>query len=179
VVDCSYRFDQDAGEMKYIPRTPEELKQFESIVKSAIGFDEDRNDVIEIVNLQFNSDLESLKPETMVDWLKEQFSGLVQTFIIATVVILVIVLIIRPIAIRAFEFQTEEPEEEVSISDIMKDPVSASIDEGEIEKNMIDIQKATDTRNRNNQNIKNLNDIISKHPKETLAILRKWFDEEV
>jgi len=43
----------DGEEAKYTPRTEEELKQFESIVKSAIGFREERGDHVEVINMPF------------------------------------------------------------------------------------------------------------------------------
>ena len=53
LVDGTY---QDAGEGNppvYQPRTEEDLTNLESLVKSTIGFDEDRGDSVQIINMQF------------------------------------------------------------------------------------------------------------------------------
>ncbi len=46
----------EGGEMEsvYQPRSPEELNRLEAIVKNAIGFDGERNDQVEIVNIAFD-----------------------------------------------------------------------------------------------------------------------------
>ncbi len=49
----------EAGETAYQPRSQEELDRLSSIVKNAVGFDSQRNDQIELVNLSFDQrDLE-------------------------------------------------------------------------------------------------------------------------
>jgi flagellar M-ring protein FliF len=52
LVDGTYATAAD-GSVTYTPRTPEELDQIGKLVKSAIGFDEQRGDKVEIVNMQF------------------------------------------------------------------------------------------------------------------------------
>ena len=52
VVDGTYVAD-DAGNSTYTPRTPAEIEQITSLVKSAIGFDEERGDQVQVANLQF------------------------------------------------------------------------------------------------------------------------------
>lgn len=52
LVDGTYTAAAD-GTTTYAPRTPEELDQIAKLVKSAIGFDEQRGDTVEIVNMQF------------------------------------------------------------------------------------------------------------------------------
>jgi flagellar M-ring protein FliF len=43
---------------KYIPRTEEEMKRIEEIVKKAMGYSSDRQDQVEVVNIQFGFGLE-------------------------------------------------------------------------------------------------------------------------
>jgi flagellar M-ring protein FliF len=52
VVDGTYVADA-AGNSTYTPRTPAEIEQITSLVKSAIGFDEARGDQVQVANLQF------------------------------------------------------------------------------------------------------------------------------
>ncbi len=52
LVDGTYATAAD-GSVAYAPRTPEELDQIGKLVKSAIGFDEQRGDKVEIVNMRF------------------------------------------------------------------------------------------------------------------------------
>ncbi|HMK49481.1 MAG TPA: flagellar basal-body MS-ring/collar protein FliF, partial [Thermodesulfovibrionales bacterium] len=53
LVDGTYAGQQGGGEKKYAPRTEEDMKQFEEMVKNAIGFSKERGDEVKIVNMQF------------------------------------------------------------------------------------------------------------------------------
>ncbi len=52
LIDGTYETGED-GASSYIPRTQEELDQLAALVRSAVGFDAARGDVVEIVNLPF------------------------------------------------------------------------------------------------------------------------------
>ncbi len=56
VVDGLYKEEVDdkgAKERKYTPRSQEEMKHLENIVKKAIGYDQERGDQVEVINLPF------------------------------------------------------------------------------------------------------------------------------
>lgn len=52
LIDGTYEVGED-GSSSYVPRTQEELDQLAALVRSAVGFDAARGDVVEIVNLPF------------------------------------------------------------------------------------------------------------------------------
>src|SRR5262249_54397412 len=52
LVDGTYQPDA-SGKQVYAPRSQQELDQIATLVKSAIGFDEKRGDVVQVVNMQF------------------------------------------------------------------------------------------------------------------------------
>lgn len=52
LVDGTYEADED-GALSYVPRTQEELDQLAALVRSAVGFNVARGDVVEIINLPF------------------------------------------------------------------------------------------------------------------------------
>src|SRR3546814_276346 len=52
LVDGTYTANAD-GEPVYVPRTPEQIAKIETLVKSAIGFQADRGDTVEVVNMEF------------------------------------------------------------------------------------------------------------------------------
>ena len=74
VVDGNYAKIKGKGgreSWKYIPRTPEEMKTLENIVKRAVNFDPVRGDAVEVANIAFETDklmgnVEEIKKE---DWL--------------------------------------------------------------------------------------------------------------
>ncbi|MCP3677282.1 MAG: flagellar M-ring protein FliF [Deltaproteobacteria bacterium] len=59
LVDGKYEAGKGRGgkeELKYLPRSEEEIKKFESIVKSTIGFLEERGDHVEVLNIPFEQE---------------------------------------------------------------------------------------------------------------------------
>ena len=101
LVDGQYKQNLDTKEMDYTPRSKEDLDKIYNLVKMAVGFDEDRSDKLEVINMKFSSELESDNNDT--GWLKENLSSLFQTLVFAIVVMLVLITVIRPIALKAFE----------------------------------------------------------------------------
>ncbi len=58
LVDGTYKRVDKAGgqvEWQYVARTPEEMQKFESIVKRAVNFDQERGDQVDIVNIPFET----------------------------------------------------------------------------------------------------------------------------
>jgi flagellar M-ring protein FliF len=58
IIDGTYKAVKGVtgtGELKYTPRTQEEMKQFEDIVKRAVNFDAARGDEIKVANIPFET----------------------------------------------------------------------------------------------------------------------------
>jgi flagellar M-ring protein FliF len=51
LIDGTYR--EENGETTYVPRSPQELEGYRKIVENIVGFDADRGDRIEVLNVQF------------------------------------------------------------------------------------------------------------------------------
>ncbi len=67
LVNGTYKVVEKDGkkEVQYIPRSEEEIKKLEDIIKNAVGYDPNRNDVVSIVNIPFDTqipDEEQLAP---------------------------------------------------------------------------------------------------------------------
>jgi len=74
VVDGTYEVataEDGAKTKKYVPRSAEELKKFEEIVKRAMGFDEDRGDQVYVstLPLSMSAGPDVASEETRIDWL--------------------------------------------------------------------------------------------------------------
>ncbi len=58
VLDGTYKMEKDEqGDMKsvYVPRTPEELARFETLVKQAMGYNADREDQVSLESIPFSA----------------------------------------------------------------------------------------------------------------------------
>lgn len=102
LVDGNYT-DDGNGNLTYQPRSQAELDQLEALVSSTIGFDADRGDTIEIVNLRF-AQIEEVEPGpepfNLMGLTKDDLFGLLESLVLGVVMILVLLLIVRPLVSR-------------------------------------------------------------------------------
>ncbi len=99
LVDGAYTTAKD-GKKAYAARTPEELKKFEDLVKSAIGFSTDRGDQIKIENLAFQTPEEFL--EGADAWYKKKslyglLGTLASNLVIVISFVLILLFVLRPL----------------------------------------------------------------------------------
>jgi flagellar M-ring protein FliF len=98
VVDGKYGKDAD-GKETYTPRSAAELKQLTHLVKSVVGFQENRGDVVTVVNLrfakaEFMSDEEGIVSRMGLhrrDWVR-----IIEAGILGLVVLLIFLFVFRP-----------------------------------------------------------------------------------
>jgi flagellar M-ring protein FliF len=91
------------GTMDYKPRPSEELERIATLVRSSIGFDKNRGDVVEVINLKFAEGM--APPEGKVQSLAEQMLALtredvlhlVELAVFAILTLLVVLLVVRPL----------------------------------------------------------------------------------
>lgn len=168
----------------YTPRTPEELAQLGTLVKSAIGFDEKRGDAVNIVNLQFAAAPDDMFKTSAMDWLKADLSSIIQTLVLGGVSILAILLVIKPMVTRAIatlEAGNKDDELEQAalaapgIAARLTDqsaPEAIKLDDDEDVEDMINIDRIQGKVKSSNYN--KINNLVDKHAEETAQILRQW-----
>jgi len=97
---------QKDGARVYTARTPEELQQIESLVRTAIGFDEKRGDQVQVANLRF-TEIEPILEETG----EAPFMGIetgewmrfAETAVLGLVALLTALFVFRPLITRLLE----------------------------------------------------------------------------
>lgn len=100
LVDGIYETAAD-GTKTYKPRAADELAQIDTLVKSAIGYDQNRGDVVQVVNMRF------AEPEIVEDagtmlmgFDKTDLMRLAELLVLAVVAMLVLLLVVRPLLSR-------------------------------------------------------------------------------
>jgi flagellar M-ring protein FliF len=182
LVDGVYAADEQ-GAPSYQPRSQEELDKLATLVRSAIGFDRSRGDTVEVVNMQFSPDDTLAMEESPWDFLSgEGMQNIIQTLIIGIVAILAILLVIRPLVTRAIEAsQAAEAQAEAErraleapggMAQLTDQSGGMAMLEGDDDEGMIDIDRIQGRVK--SSTYKKINDLIEKHPDETLTILRQW-----
>lgn len=104
VIDGVYKEEVDAKgnkDRKYIERPQEEMNRLESIVKKAIGFDEERGDQVEVINLPFYGSAveEEVKTEEKTSY-REYLPVVYKPAISLALTLLFILFVLRPILKR-------------------------------------------------------------------------------
>ncbi len=177
LVDGTYTTGED-GEQIYQPRSEAELEQIEDLVRSAIGYDVERGDEIEVVNMQFVDNMESDFGEGPLDWLKNDLNNIVQTIVLGGVAILAILLVIRPLVARAIESaELAQQEEDLALEALTTPSFTAELEDltGDDEE-MINIDRISGKVK--SSTYRRINDLVDKHPEETLAVLRQWSQQQ-
>ena len=90
----------EGGELVYQPRGAEELAQIEGLVRSAIGFDQARGDVVEVRNLQFTMPPPAVDDTSWFELTKHDLMRLAELAALALVALMLILLVVRPMLRR-------------------------------------------------------------------------------
>lgn len=190
LIDGTYDTNKDTQEITYKPRSQEELDKITNLIKMAVGFDEERRDKIQVINMKFTSELEPIEEDS--NWIKEELPNLFQTLIFAIVVVLVLITVIRPIALKAFEVKKMNdlgPNGEVT--EIMAHPglvggmapMAPTGPNGEMVPQAvvsapIDGEAPKVPMSPKSNPILKVNEIADANPQELVNVLRKWLNEE-
>jgi flagellar M-ring protein FliF len=105
LVDGTYAANQD-GTKKYTPRSEAEMQQLEKLTRSAIGYNQERGDVVELVNMPFVTveDIsvdEGLPP--LFGLTKDDYLRIAEIVVLGVVALLVLLLVVRPLVVRLIE----------------------------------------------------------------------------
>ena len=138
VIDGKYEFQtDDNGETKrvYMPRTAEEMLQFESIVTRAMGYNEERNDQVSMECFPFASidDMEGTQKK-LTGWRMVQkeygrlIANLLLVFVLFLFIIRPIVKTVRDIKVTVEQEALPSPEELAQIEAEEKEPTFVDMD---------------------------------------------------
>ncbi|MFN3076611.1 MAG: flagellar basal-body MS-ring/collar protein FliF [Alphaproteobacteria bacterium] len=187
VVDGEYTDPKD--QKSYKPRAEAEMEQINALVKSAVGYDANRGDQVEVRNMRFANvdDMLGTAPETIfLGFTKPEIMKMAEGLGVALVAILVILLVVRPLVTRAFEALPAQAEAQrrllaeqaalaagpglKALAPTAEPPPEFEGDE------LIDIDKV-EGRVRASS-LKKIGEIVEKHPEEALSIVRNWLYQE-
>lgn len=184
-----------SGAQAWKPRSEEEMKAIERLVRSAVGFSQERGDSVEVVNLPFSPvELPDIRPPGMFDFTKEDIKFVSQVAILGAVVTLVVLFVVRPIVAKMLEepapetatLATEEPggalvpTEEVDEVARMKAEMESEMQALQAQRaqamaEMIDIDKIEGQVQ--SSALKRITEIVDKHPEEAASVIRGWLTQ--
>ncbi len=202
LVNGTYKADEEGNET-YEPRSERELDQIAALVRSAVGYDANRGDSIEVVNMEFSAVEVSDSPydNTLFGFNKDKLIDAAEIIIIALMIILVILLVIQPMVGRllategVIRSEDEEMETELltggTAHPALEGPGGAfgsggasggalanEVGEGgeDEDGNMIDVQSISGKVKASS--VKKVEDIVENYPTETVSVIRSWMTED-
>ena len=193
LVDGSYATDAQ-GNTTYAPRTEGELQKIEALVKSAMGFDADRGDNVEIVNLQFapsptfDAGTEAPADEGLMNLTGADVMRIAEMAVIAILAIIAMLFVFRPLMARlgsapgrvstalslpgsagAAALASGGGEDGGASAGALPAPEQLS------EDMMIDIAQVAGKVKQSS--VRKIGELVTGHPDESISILRSWLHE--
>ncbi len=165
LIDGKYKETKDKdGKVKkeFIPRTPEELKSYEELVKSVIGYDEKRGDSIKVISVPFEVQEEEYPVEAGF-----QLTGTNLVMVIAIgVLALVVLLLIGFLVVKSMKGKKEK----VALGEGMIPEAMEGMKTLHEEEEAIGIETEPA--------YKKILEISEKHPELLATLISKWLKEE-
>ena len=96
IVDGTYAATEGSKEKKYVARSEEDIKRYEDLVRKAVGFNADRGDQVQVMNMQFEGVAgEELQP--MPKQYLPAVMSVLRLLVPVAAFILVLLFVIRPL----------------------------------------------------------------------------------
>lgn len=103
MVDGTYN-KKDNGTQEYQPRTDDEINKLKELVKTAVGYKEDRGDLISLVNLKFTEiPQDNIPEEGQKPFFGLNLNKLIELGVTALIVLIGLLTVIKPIVSNLFK----------------------------------------------------------------------------
>lgn len=203
LVDGTHGVAED-GTKTYTPRTAEELAQIDALVKSAIGFDEKRGDVVNVVNMKFaEPELIEESGLSLFGFDKTDLMRLAELVVLAIVAMLVLLLVVRPLlgrilampAIAPANVALAGPADQLALPPgaaaalAIPGPAAPALpglpsipSASEAETIAAEIDQMIDLNQVEGRvrasSIRKISDMVDQHPEQAVNLIRQWVYQE-
>ena len=189
VVDGIYTQDA-AGVSAYEPRSDAEMAQIDALVKSAVGFDANRGDQVEVANLQFAA-RPDLNPDIgsepgLFDFTRDDLMNMAQMAVTLLISVAFLFFILRPLLRRVLEPE-DAPLELPQNTQIPSGPAAlvaskaeaaANPDTGPAIPNQAPwVDKARQLGASQAATVKSVGDVVEDSPKQAALVVRDWLNQ--
>ncbi len=190
LVDGRYSKNEETGEKIYEPRPQSELDQIAVMARSAIGFDTERGDIIEVINLQFaevDTNEDVADASMILGFEKSDLLDTAEIVTVAVMIILVVMLVLQPMVGKLMATDSNSEANEALEADLLVTAASANPalagpageggEEGEDEEDSM-IQIGGVEGKVKASTVKKVEEIVNNYPNETVAVIRSWMTTE-
>ncbi len=176
----------------YTPRTAEEMKRLDDLVKAAIGYSTDRGDVVSVVNVKFPQDNDQdgvTAANPLMGFDKNDIMRAVELGILGLVAVVILFFVVRPLvrgagvpglpALFGGGGEGQQVTRLVTTADGQTHQVSGS--GAPLALAAPDIDQKIDIAKIEGQvkasSVRRVAEFVDKHPDESVSILRSWLHE--
>lgn len=159
---------EENGVMKNIPRTKEELKRYEEIVKTAIGFNQKRGDKVVVVNEAFKQNDASFTSVEKADYLQIILKGIKYLAPMAFM-LLFFLFILKPLmkTVKGESLRVKLPQTVEEIENAMETKTTQEIGHDEKETSETKLIPLKEE----------VANVVKKDPTQAAKIIKSWIDE--
>ena len=188
LVDGVYTTDAN-GASTYAPRTEEELARIDALVRSAMGFNAERGDQVEIANLQFaeRPDIAAIGTEGpgLFDFTRDDLMSGAEMLVTLIISIALMLFVMRPLIKRVLEPEAPLPlTSEQAVNSEMSPEMAlgaagAGADaDGSPPAIGADLMgEAKSQGEAQSRTLNQVGELIEEHPKQASVIVRDWLNE--
>ena len=179
------------GKHTWQPRAPEELERITSLVKSAIGYDENRGDHVEVVSMRFTTEDTATPVDNGLFGLpldKADLLHLAQTALFGAVGVAALLLVLRPMVLRITSVAPATAVAGGALASLagptagaLPAPTPHALASGAApplleDESMVNIAQIEGQMRASS--LRRISELVDKHPEETLSIVRGWMVQE-
>ncbi len=181
------RYTQDAnGATTYEARTQEELDRITSLVRSAVGFDAERGDQVEVINMQFAnrpdlSQVGTAEPG-LFDFTRYDLMNIAQMAVTLIISLALLFFVLRPLVKRVLEPDSEPlalPETSEVPAGAQGGEIANAGDQAEPEKpgKPVWMDQAKMLGESQTETIKDVGSLVDENPKQATLAVRDWLHQ--
>lgn len=184
LVDGVYANDAN-GQLTYAPRSAEDLERIAALVRSAVGYDKERGDLVEVVNLRFANapsqlPLEQSEPGPF-DFTKRDLFYFAELGVIVLLTLLTLLFVVRPLVRKIV---TPDEASEQALAGSAEEQAALAADgsiaalpapDGDSRDDWISVAQAEGELHANS--IGRVGELIDNYPNEAVSIVRNWLNE--
>jgi len=171
IVDGTYTKDEKTGAMTYVPRSEEEMARIRSLVQSAVGFDKDRGDSIEVSSIAFGA-TDMGEGQSLVRNFLDLGGKLGKPLLTGLLVFLFLILVVRPVVMALIRPKVAEEEvEEVASLPSTEERLA-------IEETVEVPEEALDTARRLELAKNQAMQLTEQNMEQAIRLLKSWAKQE-
>jgi flagellar M-ring protein FliF len=177
------------GKATYTPRSVDEMRRIQDLVRSAVGYDQTRGDQVTVVNVRFSHDDDAegvMAGSPLLGFDKNDMMRGAELFILLVVAALIIFFVARPLLKNAtggplnfLAAPAMSAGGQLSLAGVGGETLA--LPAGAVPQAISDMDQRIDIAKIEGQvkasSVKRVAEFVDKHPDESVSILRSWLHE--